>query len=176
MDRCAEPDLAAIADLLRAVDSLLSDRCERLLLRQYRLTLPQFLVLRAALRRPDLTLGELSDELGCSRGNVTGVVDRLERDGWLRRERSRDDRRVVRVRLAGREDVVRRMDQDLQEDLAALAAGALAPGDRQRLWDCLCRLQRALAGTAQQFPAGAAREEDESTIPVRLFHTEIAQR
>jgi DNA-binding MarR family transcriptional regulator len=32
-------------------------------------------------------------------GNITGVVDRLEAAGYLRRERSDEDRRVVRARF-----------------------------------------------------------------------------
>ena len=63
-------------------------------------TLPRFDVL-AALHRADgeLTMGELSQQLLVSNGNATAVVDRLERDGLVRRAPSPADRRVVRVGL-----------------------------------------------------------------------------
>lgn len=46
-----------------------------------------------------LNVGELAARMGCSRGNLTGVTDRLERDGWITRDRCADDRRMVAVRL-----------------------------------------------------------------------------
>jgi len=46
-----------------------------------------------------LMLSDLSRLLMVTCGNVTGVVDRLEQAGLLRRERSPDDRRVVFARL-----------------------------------------------------------------------------
>ncbi|HLL52910.1 MAG TPA: MarR family transcriptional regulator [Myxococcaceae bacterium] len=47
-----------------------------------------------------LTMGELARRIGITEKTVTGVVDRLERDGHAQRERDEQDRRVVRVRLS----------------------------------------------------------------------------
>jgi len=45
-------------------------------------------------------------------GSMTRLLDRLEQKGWMRRERSKDDRRFVRLRLtnAGREALPRLQD------------------------------------------------------------------
>ena len=43
------------------------------------------------------TAGELAREAGLTTGGVTAVVDRLERIGYTRRIRDRDDRRQVRI-------------------------------------------------------------------------------
>src|SRR5687768_12407005 len=48
-----------------------------------------------------LTAGEIGAHLGLSSGAVTGLVDRLEANGWVRRERDPEDRRRVVVHLAG---------------------------------------------------------------------------
>jgi DNA-binding MarR family transcriptional regulator len=40
----------------------------------------------------------LARRLGQHPATVTGIVDRLERDGWVTRERAADDRRAVLVR------------------------------------------------------------------------------
>jgi len=47
---------------------------------------------------------ELSDRLVVDRSNVTGLLDRMGRAGWVKREDHPDDRRVYRVTLtpAGR--------------------------------------------------------------------------
>ena len=46
-----------------------------------------------------LTMSQLSQKLMVSNGNVTGVVDRLERDGLVRRRASSTDRRVQYIEL-----------------------------------------------------------------------------
>ena len=63
-------------------------------------TLPRFDVLAALYRRRDaVTMSELSRMLLVSNGNATAVVDRLEKDGVLRRRASETDRRTVFVAL-----------------------------------------------------------------------------
>ncbi|MCI2237269.1 MarR family transcriptional regulator [Paenibacillus sp. TRM 82003] len=46
-----------------------------------------------------MTTGELATALGLTSGAATGVVDRLERAGHLRRERDTADRRKVHLRF-----------------------------------------------------------------------------
>ena len=63
-------------------------------------TLPRFDVLAALYRRRDgVTMSELSRMLLVSNGNATAVVDRLEKDGLVRRTQSDTDRRTVFVAL-----------------------------------------------------------------------------
>jgi DNA-binding MarR family transcriptional regulator len=47
----------------------------------------------------EMTPGELARLTGLSTGTVTGVVDRLEKAGFVRRERSDGDRRKVHIRV-----------------------------------------------------------------------------
>ena len=63
-------------------------------------TLPRFDVMAALWRRRDgVTMSELSRMLLVSNGNATAVVDRLEKDGFVRRRPSETDRRTVFVAL-----------------------------------------------------------------------------
>jgi MarR family transcriptional regulator, 2-MHQ and catechol-resistance regulon repressor len=66
---------------------------------EYGLTTPQFGVLEALYHLGPLSLGELADKLLVTGGNVTYVMDRLEDQGLVCRERSPDDRRVIRAKL-----------------------------------------------------------------------------
>ena len=85
--------------------------CRNLLMREARksidrwnLTLPQFDVL-AELARADergFTFIELSHLLLVTSGNLTGIVDRLEREQLVRREPDPGDRRVIRIRLTNK--------------------------------------------------------------------------
>ena len=63
-------------------------------------TLPRFDVMAALWRRREgVTMSELSRMLLVSNGNATAVVDRLEREGLVRRTPSEKDRRTVHVAL-----------------------------------------------------------------------------
>ncbi len=50
-----------------------------------------------------LTAGQIAELSGLSTGAVTGVIDRLERAGFVRRVRDPYDRRKVRLEVSGRE-------------------------------------------------------------------------
>ena len=99
-------------------------------------TLPRFDVLAALYRRREgVTMSELSRMLLVSNGNATAVVDRLEKDGLVKRKASENDRRTVFVALtpkgltrfeglaADHEREVNRLFADLSdEDADALTA------------------------------------------------------
>ena len=63
------------------------------------ITQGQLSVLEALLHLGPMSQGELGRKLLRSNPNMTAVIDNLERDGLVRRERSAEDRRVVRVSL-----------------------------------------------------------------------------
>jgi len=46
-----------------------------------------------------LTAGELAEMTGLSTGAITGVLDRLEEAGFVRREKDPHDRRIIHIRL-----------------------------------------------------------------------------
>lgn len=66
---------------------------------EYGLTTPQFGVIEALYHLGPLPLGELAEKLLVTGGNITYMMDRLEEQGLVTRERSSLDRRVVRARL-----------------------------------------------------------------------------
>ena len=75
---------------------------------EYDLTTPQFGVLEALYHLGPLSLGELADKLLVTGGNVTYMMDRLEEQGLVDRERSPEDRRVIQAKLtaAGRARII----------------------------------------------------------------------
>jgi DNA-binding MarR family transcriptional regulator len=111
-----------VLPLLQTIADLVEKRCHRFLSRKYGLTMPQYHLLLAAMYGDNATtLGSLADELNCSRGNLTGVADRLERDGWLVRERSTEDRRVVNIRLTEKGARVLDIKREVAKELAEIA-------------------------------------------------------
>jgi DNA-binding MarR family transcriptional regulator len=88
---------------LLACENLVEQHVRAQLRTRFEITLPQFDVLAELENAGEaLTMSQLSDKLMVSNGNVTGVVDRLERDGHVRRERSATDRRVQFIALTDR--------------------------------------------------------------------------
>jgi DNA-binding MarR family transcriptional regulator len=95
-----------------------------------------------------LTMGELARRLGVTEKTVTGVVDRLEREGYVQRERDAADRRVVHVLLTvkGRE-TFEVMGVQIERKLTAFL-GLLEPADRRDLFRILEKLNARLNPTA----------------------------
>ncbi len=94
--------LNAFITLMRAADSLTARLSEGLA--DHDLTASQFGLLETLMHLGPLCQKELAHKLLVSGGNVTMVVDNLEKRGLVTRERSSADRRLVTVALtaAGR--------------------------------------------------------------------------
>jgi DNA-binding MarR family transcriptional regulator len=103
-------------------------------------TLPRFDVMAALYRRRDgVTMSELSRMLLVSNGNATTVVDRLEKDGLVRRRPSEEDRRTVFVALTP--DGLAQFEGLAAEHEAAVSRvfGGLSEADLDSLTDILKR-------------------------------------
>jgi len=63
------------------------------------LTAPQFEVISLLARIKDVKLKDIGELLLITGGNVTGIMDRLEKMGYVERIRDVSDRRVIKARL-----------------------------------------------------------------------------
>jgi len=63
------------------------------------LTGPQLTVVKMLEALGDLSLSRLSEKIRAQNSTVTGIVDRMEREGLVVRTRSATDRRVVHIQL-----------------------------------------------------------------------------
>jgi len=89
--------LNAFIKLTRASESI-NDRLNRHHAKQ-NLTVSQFGVLEALLHLGSLNQKALGKKLLKSGGNITLVVDNLEKSGWVERQRNPEDRRSMLVHL-----------------------------------------------------------------------------
>jgi MarR family transcriptional regulator, organic hydroperoxide resistance regulator len=76
-----------------------SRRITKEVARRVELTGPQLTVLKVLESVGDLSLSELSERIRAQNSTVTGIIDRMEREGLVVRARSTEDRRVVNIRL-----------------------------------------------------------------------------
>ena len=122
--------------LTRCTNSLLARLAERNSIGE--LTYSQFAVLEALYHIGPMSAGEVSQKILKSGGNLTLVIDNLERDGLVRRERDGKDRRVIHVHLT--EAGKRKVEAVLPGHVAALVDEfkVLSAGEQKTLGE-LCR-------------------------------------
>lgn len=89
---------AEIAKMLPAMLRAVAGNMERVV-RKGSLAVSHIVVLDALREKGACTMGELAGMLGLSMGAVTGIVDKMIKMGIVKRERAKEDRRVVNVEM-----------------------------------------------------------------------------
>jgi MarR family transcriptional regulator, organic hydroperoxide resistance regulator len=120
--------------LLWAIDHALQKRSRRMT-RELGITGVQRLAIRVLGRYPDLTPGQLAGLLHLHPSTVTGIVQRLQRGGFVLRRRDRTDRRRTRLALTtrGRAIDARRggtVEAELEAALETIDPPSLAAAER----------------------------------------------
>jgi len=120
--------------------TLIESEVRRRLRDAFDVTLPRFDLMAQLDKAPNgMTLGELSQRMMVSNGNVTGLAERLVEQGLLDRRASPTDRRAQIVSLTpeGRR-VFRTMARTHEDWIADIFAG-LAPDDIETLMQLLAK-------------------------------------
>ena len=103
--RVEEDDHGALRLWLRLLTcgNMIEARIRAHLRTEFNCTLPRFDLLAQLDRHGEgLKMGELSQRLMVTGGNITGITDQLEADGWVARAGVDSDRRAWRVKLTPR--------------------------------------------------------------------------
>jgi DNA-binding MarR family transcriptional regulator len=133
--------LSRVADADRRLRGATADRLG--------LPVADFEAVRFLAEEGPVAAGRIAETMGITTGAVTGLVDRLERGGWVERARHEGDRRQVVVQLAAaRRDAIE-ANQTLREDLLGNALAALSDAAVQQA-------AALLDGAATQLLAGVA--------------------
>ena len=92
------------------------------------------------------TQQQLADSLGIHRNNMVGLIDEMEEAGWVRRQRSREDRRAFEIFLTAKGASAVAAGNELISALDdELARGALSQDDERTMIALLVQLARSLA-------------------------------
>ncbi len=86
------------------------------LLKQYQLSPPLYNILRIlrGVGRDGLPCSQIGDRMVTREPDVTRLIDRLEQAGWVKRNRSTEDRRVVTVTITAKgKKVVDKIDEPM---------------------------------------------------------------
>jgi MarR family transcriptional regulator, 2-MHQ and catechol-resistance regulon repressor len=132
---------------------------------QHRLSAVEFEVLLRLARSPQnrLRMTDLAGQTSLSTSGVTRVVDRMDRDGLVRREACSSDRRSSYAVIT--EAGLTRLDEVLPGHLELIQqwfVGLLSPGELERMLESLRKIRDAVNPCAT---AGSA--ESESVVSAR---------
>lgn len=126
---------------------------------QFGLTGPQLTVIKMLEQLGDLSLSSLSERIRAQNSTVTGIIDRMEREGLVRRERSTSDRRVVLIRLSEKGARLAQKIEVEPMEIFRSALSALSRDDVRDLLRILTKLQKRVrarvAAEALQVEANA---------------------
>lgn len=137
-----QPSVLAWLRLARVYDKV--QRRTQQHLRRFRLTTAQFDVLAQVGSSKGLNQQELAQRLLVTKGNICGLIDRMEQTGLIARQPDPRDRRVHRLALT---DAGRRLYAEAvpaQEALIAELFSGLDAGEQRTLQRLLRRVDQAL--------------------------------
>jgi len=104
----------------------------------YDLTPVQFAALDAIHAHPATDQAFVAELIGYDRATIGGVIDRMEKKGWIRRVVSERDRRARELSLTAKGNRVRSALQPLVQDLQKEILRPLSDSDRE----CFINLAR----------------------------------
>jgi len=116
-------------------------------LQDYDLTLAQFGVLAQLQAVPDISQQMLADWLFVTKGNMVGLLNRLEDRGLVERRPDPEDGRTHVVSLTKQGAALAKRVVPEHEELVAECMGLIAPEDQRTLHQLLRTLDRALGPT-----------------------------
>ena len=134
--------LIAIRRIVRAIDLH-----SRRLVQEHGITGPQALILKRLADSGELSAGELARAVSLSQATVTDVLDRLEKRGLLRRERSAEDKRRVLVSATAQGLDVLKSSPPLLQDHFVAEFARLADWEQSLILSSLQRVAAMMDAT-----------------------------
>ena len=102
--------------------------CAKEVVRRYRplleplgLTYTQYIAMMAFWEHKTLTVGRLGELLHLDSGTLTPVLKKMEKSGWIRRERSRTDERQTIVTITPDGEALRERAADMPQQMMQCA-------------------------------------------------------
>lgn len=109
------------------------------------ITLRQWEVLACIVLEGELAQADVADRLGIEAPTLVGILDRMERDGWIERFGCPEDRRRKRIRTTEKAVAVWTRMADCAHRVRAQAIRGFAPGELELLKSLCERLRNNLA-------------------------------
>ena len=96
-----------------------------------KLTMPQFVILDILQRHGESKMSDLAKSLSVTTAAMTGIVDRLVREGYLRRESDPKDRRIIKIRLTAKGERAVTQILEKKKQMIIKMFGMISQGERE---------------------------------------------
>lgn len=104
------------------------------------LTPVQYAALEAIHENPGTDQAHVAEVIGYDRATIGGVIDRLEKKGWVKRVVSPNDRRARQVSLTAQGKAIRSQLQPVVRDFQADILRPLNACDQEALMSCMQKI------------------------------------
>lgn len=111
---------------------------------QFSLTFPQAMVLTVLGETGPIPISQLAEKTGSANSTISGIVDRLEKLGLVRRTRSEEDRRVIRVEITEEYRQMRTKALGSVNDYFSTLISSISQQEREEILRALTTLDRVL--------------------------------
>lgn len=137
-----------ILNTYRSIHKGFRDKFEKVA-KEYGFTAPQLVVIFHLHQTPSITLNELSNHMMLTKSTVSGIVDRLSKQGVVIREIPEDNRRIVNLSISEefkKENDICSMKKKFISDLICNAMNKSTPVEIEKIIYGLEKLNSLLEG------------------------------
>jgi len=143
--RDKKPIISNIIDNLRRVFQILNEQSKKVE-KETGLTGPQLWTIKTINESSPIKVSDLANKLYLHPTTVIGIIDRLEKHDFVKRRRSKDDRRVVWIELTAK-------GNDLVKSAPEVAQGLLVAGLEELSPNNIIEIDRSMRSLVKIFGA-----------------------
>lgn len=145
---CCSPQNSEICGEIGAIASLIDKINKKFfkirndLISKSGMTPQQYYLLTLLWEEDGKPLHELAKRCCCSKSTITGIVDTMEKNGLVFRDRSGQDRRVILLRLTEKGKRLEGKFPEIEEMFSQCCSGGITPDEAKQLRRLLEKLNR----------------------------------
>jgi MarR family transcriptional regulator, organic hydroperoxide resistance regulator len=109
-------------------------------------------------RRGEIIMSEIASYVNVPMSTATGIVDRLVKNGFLERNRSDSDRRVVMIKLTDKGKALAGQIKNLGTRYFEMISDALTGEERAFLFKIMTKIMGVINGESSAAPASGGNE------------------
>jgi DNA-binding MarR family transcriptional regulator len=109
-----------------------------------KVTVPQFVVMSILYRQGELKMTDLARLMNVTTAAVTGIIDRLVRDRYIKRHHDSEDRRIIKVSLTNKGNSTVKNMSEKQKEITMKVFGMISQEEREQYINILTHIQHHL--------------------------------
>jgi len=141
------PALAGFADKINEIIPVIAKeftRCQSKEFYKTKITIPQLFILMLLHKEGEIKMSGLAHFMNVTTAAMTGMVDRLEREGYIVRVLEPHDRRIIKVKATAKgSQLVKKVNEERRQTIIKIF-GKLSESDRAEYLRILTQIKEAL--------------------------------